>query len=52
MVEENCPRRGRFLVAFRRPTVLEEEERNASHVRDVEKLTANIDEEVLDLYVV
>ena len=54
VVEEVHPRRGTFLVAYRRPIYRNgargPEEREAIHVRDVEKMTAVTDESIIEEY--
>ena len=54
VVEETYPRRGTFIVAYRRLVYRNgargHEEREAIHVRDLEKMTAVTDEAILDEY--
>ena len=54
VVEETYPRRGTFVVAYRRLVYASgargPEETEATHVRDIEKMTACTDEEILDEY--
>ena len=54
VVEEVYPRRGTFIVAYRRliyPSGARgPEDKEAIHIRDIEKMTACTDEEILDEY--
>ena len=54
VVEESYQRRGTFIVAYRRLVykngVRGPEDKDAIHVRDIEKMTASTDEEILDEY--
>ena len=54
VVNEVYQRRGSFIVAYRRPVykngIRGPEEKDAIHIRDVEKMTADTDEDILESY--
>ena len=54
VVEETYPRRGTFIVAYRRLVYTNgargSENEDAIHIRDIEKNTACTDKEILDEY--
>ena len=54
MVEELYQRRERYIVAYRRPVYANgargPEEREAIHIRDIEKMTAVTDESIIEKY--